>query len=148
MTHTPRSEAAGHRPLSFSDLALQSQSYSAVVTTTNSDDDLSPASTDSSVSQDHHIAQSTGASLHEESIQHPGGMTLTDKALDNVTYDTILAATARGLRLDLNAQYLHAYPSPLPSTDARAPPNTPASPLMNCRYGSLASASAKIVESD
>ena len=160
-TSTARSEAGGHPlRLSFPELVLQPQSFSAVLTTSNIDDGPS-SSPDSSIKSsrgahhdhDHgHIARSTSSGTSpphdsEDCVQHP--LTLTDQALNNVTYDTILASTARGLRLDVNAQYLHPSPSPLPSTDARAPPNTPASPHM-ARYGSLANlnATTKFVESD
>jgi hypothetical protein len=136
---TQTSEAGDHS-LSFSDhLALHPQSYS----TTNGEEDLSPSLTDSSPVNVHIVRSSASPVEDHDHLQH-SAKTLADLALNNVTYDTILASTTKGLHLDLNAQYLHPSPSPLPSTDARAPPNTPASPHMT-GYGSLASASAKIM---
>jgi hypothetical protein len=136
---TQTSEAGDHL-LSFSDLALQPQSYS---TTSGEEEDLSPSLTDSSPVNVHIVRSSASPIEDHDHVQH-SAKTLADLALNNVTYDTILASTTKGLHLDLNAQYLHHSPSPLPSTDARAPPNTPASPQMT-GYGSLASASAKIM---
>jgi len=56
----------------------------------------------------------------------------TSLLLDNITYDAILASSAKGLRLTPGSA------SPLPSSDARAPPNTPSSAEMS-RYGSFSS---------
>jgi hypothetical protein len=80
----------------------------------------------------------------DDRMQHSAKASLSALALDNITYDTILASTTKGLHLDLSPQYLHPSFSPLPST---APPNTPSSPQM-AGYDSLASASAKIMESN
>lgn len=124
---------SGDHPLCVSDLDLQPQSYSAA---------RSPTTPDSSPV---HAVRSS-ASPAEDSIRHHAKTSLTDIMLDNVTYDTILASTTKGLHLDLNAQYLNIPSSPLPSSDARAPPNTPASPNM-ARYGSLNTASTMIMES-
>jgi len=124
---SPTSADAGH-PLSIPEIVLQPEFYSTLSAMSNdSEVDSTPTTAETSPAPSH--AARSGTSLEEgDHVRHSPKTSIADLVLDNITYDAILASTTKGLHLDLNAKYLHASPSPLPSTDARAPPNTPASP--------------------
>lgn len=127
-------------------LVIQPQSYpeSALLATNNNKDHvLSPRTMESSSSIHTATAVRSNASPMDP-VRYSAKTDLI--GLDNITYDTILASTTKGLHLDLNVQHLQPPPSsPLPSADTCAPPNTPISP-QTTGYGSLASAGSQIMD--
>jgi hypothetical protein len=120
-----------HQP-SISDLVLQPQ----VILMTNDAADSSPATAEFSPA----AAVQSNPSPIGNGVRQTPKTSLADLLLDNITYDAILASSAKSL---------HLQPGSLPSSDAtHAPPNTPSSAEMT-RYGSLASmAGTNVIESN
>jgi len=67
---------------------------------------------------------------------------VTNFAIDNVTYDAILASSSKNLKLTIDDQ----NPSPVPLVDdARTPPNSPSKEEPAQSFGSLLGASVKVM---